>query len=261
MNKFCKLCLSQAELLVDSHIVPRAFYEDLRARKLKRLAGDGRHTIYRKGIYGKFLCLGCEQKFGKIDQLAIGIIKKQKSWKKLHSSNSQNGFVVEDALTNRNVLHKFGLSLLWRAAASECTEFKDLSLGKYTEQLRTLFDSGSDDPKLNAKTSLYFNDFRGGKTESNQSFIAYRHHQKSRLFKQSYGNFHCHVFGFPYGELFIRLGGDNPRQGYFDLSFDNYKGRAVPWTSNLSQEYPNWFFCQGPNRSVKPMVGLIAPAE
>jgi hypothetical protein len=162
--------------------------------------------------------------------------------------------VIENAVNHQNVLHDFGLSLLWRASASGRDEFNKLNLGVYQEDLRKAFLAGCVPDSLRGKTGLLFQEFRNGTPEIDQSFEPYRLFKKSNEFKRLFGNFQCHVFGFPYGELLIRLGGDRPPNGYFDCQFDSFSGRAVLWTSSLSNAFPHWFFDAEPNKKVEKLL-------
>jgi hypothetical protein len=218
----CALCLSSCGSFVDSHVVPRAFYSEIRSQELIGKSRGKPERRYKKGIYGKFLCATCENQFQRIDFQAIKLIKQGQSRRHLYSSGRRQAFVIENAVNHQNVLHDFGLSLLWRASASGRDEFNKLNLGVYQEDLRKAFLAGCVPDSLRGKTGLLFQEFRNGTPEIDQSFEPYRLFKKSNEFKRLFGNFHCHVFGFPYGELLIRLGGDRPPNGYFDCQFDSF---------------------------------------
>jgi hypothetical protein len=250
----CALCLSPCDSFVDSHVVPRAFYSELKKQDLIGKVRGRPERRYRKGIYGKFLCAACEKKFQTIDFEAIKLIKQGSSRKHLYSSGSRQAFVIENAIHHQNTLHDFGLSLLWRASASGRDEFDKLNLGAYREELRKAFLANTVPDALREKTGLLFQEFRNGRPEFDQSFEPYRLFKKSKDFRSLFGNFHCHVFGFPYGELLIRLGGDKPTQGYFDCQFESFTGRAVVWTSSLSIAYPHWFYDTEPNKKIEKLL-------
>jgi hypothetical protein len=256
--KICKLCRKQVEKLVDSHIIPRAFYEELGKLELVDKSKHSHDVIYKKGVYGNFLCLSCESKFKLVDERAIQVLKKGSKTVLVHSADLHAANIVENAFENRKNLHEFALSVLWRAAASGRVEFKGIELGSYAEKLREAFLSAAINQELLEVTGLLFQEYRGGKSEArNQSFIPYRLFNKGADFKESFGNFDCHVFGFPYGELFVRLGGETPNQGYFDLQFPCFNGKAVLWTCNLSASYPHWFFNRKPNDQIHALFRQV----
>ncbi|MBF8277561.1 MAG: hypothetical protein HW390_2634 [Candidatus Brocadiaceae bacterium] len=255
MIKTCKLCLQPANKLVKSHIIPKAFYEEFRKISLLGVSAHTYDKTYQNGIYGEFLCEKCEQKFNQYDEFAIGIFKQGKRQKSLHEEGNVSAFVVENVYLHSGKLHQFALSVLWRAAASGRDEYKSIKLGNYQERIRCALDGNNFEKALLDSAGLYFQEHRGGTENTfNQVFIPYKQHQNSKSFRETFGHFHCHDFGFPYGELLIRLGGEKPKQGFFDLKFDGFSGNAVLWTSNLSDEYPNLFFSKTPQSDAKKQM-------
>lgn len=255
MKNTCKLCLSQANKFVKSHIIPKSAYEEFKKAPLLGISADTYEKRYQNGIYGEFLCEKCEQKFNQYDEFSIGIFKQGKHQKLLHKEGDISAVVVEDVYQHKDKLHQFALSVLWRAATSGRDEYKSIKLGNYQERIRCALDGSNFEKTLLDSTGLYFQEYRGGMENMfNQVFIPYKQHQKSRSFTEEFGQFHCHDFGFPYGELLIRLGGEKPKQGFFDLKFDGFSGNAVLWTSNFSNEYPNWFFSKMPQSNNKKQM-------
>lgn len=255
MKNTCKLCLGQANKFVKSHIIPKSAYEEFKKTPLLGVSTHTHGKRYQNGIYGEFLCEKCEQKFNQYDEFAVGIFKQGKFQKLLHKEGDVSVFLVENVHQHKGKLHQFALSVLWRAAASGRDEYKSIKLGDYQERIRCALDGDNFEKALLDSTGLYFQEHRGG-TENmfNQVFIPYNQHQKSKSFRETFGHFHCHDFGFPYGQLLIRLGGEKPKQGFFDLKFDGFSGNAVLWTSNLSDEYPNWFFSKTPQSDAKKQM-------
>lgn len=255
MKKNCKLCLQPVNKFVKSHIIPKSAYEEFKKSPLLGISSATYEKRYQNGIYGEFLCEKCEQKFNQYDEFSIGIFKQGKHQKLLHKEGDISAFVVEDVYQHKNKLHQFALSILWRAANSGRDEYKSIKLGNYQERIRSALDSNNFEKALLDSTGLYFQEYRGGMENMfNQVFIPYNQYQKSKLFKETFGHFHCHDFGFPYGELLIRLGGEKPKQVFFNLKFDGFSGNAVLWTSNLSDENPNWFFSKMPQSDAKKKI-------
>lgn len=244
----CELCLCSSISHVDSHIVPRAFYEELKPQRLTGTNGGDRYTTsYRKGIYGRFLCEECERKFQAIDERAIAIFK-QGCWTK-NLSEHDALYVIENAVQHRTQLHKFALSLLWRASASGRSEFSAIRLGGYKEKLRDALQTEKFCHSLIDATGLYFREFRGGDIAGlNQAFIPYRLREKGGLFEKNFGVFRCHIFGFPYGELLVRLGGEAPSNGFIQ-PLPTLSGGASLWTCNLSDIYPHLLYTRNAGNS------------
>lgn len=126
----CKLCLSDDVILVDSHVIPRSFYEEYRGKPLIAFSEktDKTSTI-RKGIFGKFLCCDCEKKFDKVDQKAFELIKSVGSFVSIAKDELKREFlVIENANINKYLLHKFALTILWRAKNSNRQEYPSIKL-------------------------------------------------------------------------------------------------------------------------------------
>jgi len=222
--------------------MPLAFYEALKSQQLTGIGGDGPSTQYRKGIYGRFLCNLCEAKFNIFDSKAIGVIK-QARWTK--EVDKVGILAIENAVLHRTNLHAFALSLLWRAATCQRKEYEGIRLGGYQEILRRALLTGRFCPSLVEATGLYFQEFRGGPADPlNQIFIPYRLRERGGAFEKTFGRFRRHIFGFPHGELLVRLGGVAPRQGFVNIALPTFTGAAALWTSNLSSAYPHLLFAR-----------------
>jgi hypothetical protein len=212
----CQLCRSSANELVNSHIVPKAFGFAAKTYVTKKFNRKHSKRVLQ-GIYGQFLCDGCEQKFSALDKAAVDLFKKGKSSKLLHKRDCNQALVIENAFEVKEQLHQFALSLLWRAACSNREEYSSIKLGSFQEQIRDALHNQTGLSQLCNQTSLLFQKYETGEDYSGQIFQPYRLLEKNTDFCETFGSFDCHVFGFPNGELFVRLGGDNPRQGYFEI--------------------------------------------
>jgi hypothetical protein len=259
MTKICALCLNKIDKFVKSHIIPKSFYEEFREKELTGFSKNSYPKRYQNGIYGEFLCETCEKKFNQYDELAAKLIKQGLSRQIIGGAGEKELSYFENAFNYKKNLHQFGLSVLWRASASGRKEYEALALGDYKEAIRTSLLNDAFSEELLGKTGMLFEEYRGGVTEFNQAFCPYSKHKKSKIFKETYGNFHCHNLGFPYGELKIRLGGDSPKQGFFEFEDELKHARtAVIWTNNLSTSYPNWSFSKYPQPDSK-VRQLISP--
>lgn len=239
--KKCALCLCQKDF-VDSHIIPRAFYEDLRSARLERLTEDGHVCNYKQGIYGQFMCKECESKIQMIDDTAVQILK-QVHWKKhVYTTADKQILVIENAFNKRSILNTFAASVLWRASVSRRNEYSKINIGPYAEKFRAAFLKGEVSEDLLSSTGFLYREYRGGDNLiSNQKFDPYHKFMPNRHFLDQFGNFSCHRFGFPYGDLIIRLGGCVPSSGFMVLDHLGFNGCATLWSCNLSPQYPNLF--------------------
>ena len=246
----CKLCLCDGVNLVDSHIVPRSFYEEYKGKPLIAFSElTARSSTIRKGIYGKFLCDECEKKFHKVDDEAFLRIKNGKDTLSLVKDVLKRELlVIEDAYSYKSILHKFALSVLWRAKNSDRPEYPLLALGSYEEKIRLAFHSNQFSQDLLDATGISLWKFRGSDlSEADATNYIYRSITKKTNpnFAKKFGDFRCHIFGYPYGEMLIRLGGERPKQGYFQTIEDVHKP-SVLWSSNLCIKFPNLVVCKTP---------------
>ena len=131
----CKLC-RQAAVLVDSHVVPKALHDDIRIPEdeLKLYATDQPHSKRsRTGVYGQFLCMGCEDSFAAYDQYGVEFVRNHKNGKNgqpLWGSFS-SGFV---ASVDYAKFKLWVLSILWRAAACNHQYYRAITLNKQRDQ-------------------------------------------------------------------------------------------------------------------------------
>lgn len=261
----CALCGSDRDKLVDSHIIPRAFYEDLAGSRLERITEEGRITRYGKGVCGQFMCQRCEGRFQVIDDKAVQILK-QARWKKpVHHAGDEKILVIADAFQEKITLNTFAASVLWRASASRRSEYRDIDIGPYAERFRNAFLRGAVSTNLLDSTGFLYLEYRGGNAPvNNQEFRAYGKFRPNELFKTQFGSFHCHKFGFPYGALLIRLGGHIPAAGFVALEFEEFNGPATLWSCNLSPQYPHLLIMSRPKNyledlhAVRPAIPRFA---
>ncbi|SEJ34234.1 hypothetical protein SAMN04244572_03607 [Azotobacter beijerinckii] len=125
----CNLCLRENLKLVDSHIIPKAFY-----RKCEKgvnstiLSANGYPEKSRQGIYDQIVCADCEKSFGPWDDYAARLLKQHRPDREItrQDDNSLLGYEYSDV--DYDKLKMFFLSLLWRAHASGKGFFSDFNL-------------------------------------------------------------------------------------------------------------------------------------
>lgn len=243
----CELCLNIVDKFVDSHIIPRAFYEGIEKQGMLSVSdtslGKQNTRRLKKGLYGRFLCHDCEQRFNQYDEPATNLFKKNRQTEQLVQERNTSACVIKNAIVHKDIIHKFALSVLWRASVCGQREYKKLNLGSYSEQIRQALRSDKFPDGLLTKTGMVFEEYRGEKLEG--AFVPYERNKNNKALEETFGRFHCHSIGFPFGKFEIRLGGCNPKQGYcqFDKSFGEISGqKGVMWSCNLSTEYPHLLF-------------------
>lgn len=228
--------------LVDSHIIPKSFYEEYGGKTLISISEKtNKFCKIRNGIYGKFLCNECEKKFSDLDNNAFNIIKKTNDTFSVKNELKQEIKIIENAFLSKEILHKFALSLLWRANNSNRQEYLSIELGSYDEKIRVALLGAKFSQQLLDATGVMIWEFRDSTiAEADAINYAYRRiaSTKNSAFEQTFGRFSCHAFGFPYGEILIRLGGEKPKQGYCNMIEDR-AFHLVLWSSSLCQDYPN----------------------
>jgi hypothetical protein len=135
----CQLCLKNKNLCA-SHIIPEFFYKPLYDdihRYLQFSTKPNEKNIYRqKGIWEKLLCENCEQYFSGLEDYARRVLFGGTEIK----ISQQKGKIV---ITNLDYakFKLFQLSLLWRAGATQRSEFSKVSLGPHQDKLRLMLIS------------------------------------------------------------------------------------------------------------------------
>ncbi len=244
----CALC-GNCGPLVDSHIVPRAFYGQY-ARKgsqqelLVLINSDqpNRVTQLKKGgIFARFLCESCERKLDAFDNNAHGIlINQNRSDGQIVAEGANHYKILRYRLTRDDIkwLHLFAASLLWRAAVCGRTEFNAISLGTYEQLVKEAVESQTLSPRLVDAIGIWHLRFEGdqpGLDAVGQPLSSYKFSSKE------IGHFHAWCFDYPNGRLLIRLGQQPAKQGFVVIhDEDGGKYPATLWTCRVSPGYPDW---------------------
>lgn len=138
----CKGC-DEDKRLVNSHIIPRAYYEVTRGDRSVPFNvvtnSDGKVTPFSmKGIYDNaILCAECEELFNKTDGYAATILlQKEGKQQPIFHGQSLTAFYAENVDVDR--IKYFFMSVLWRASISTQQFFSDIDLGTTEDRLRIL---------------------------------------------------------------------------------------------------------------------------
>ncbi len=143
----CKLC-NEDRKLVKSHIIPEAFYMNIKLsdKPLKIYSGkEGNHPKRSQiGLYDpNILCDDCEKKFHQYDDYGISVLLQSLLKKEpVEDRNEIIGYTINGVDYNKFKL--FFMSMLWRAAISVKEEFKKVTLGPHLKYLENHIKS--DDP-------------------------------------------------------------------------------------------------------------------
>lgn len=139
----CKLCKKELLSLEQSHIIPEWMYKPIYSEKHKFIEINSKNFKQlkpeQKGYREELLCKSCEGKLSKWEAKAKkdleDITNKTSNFLKI-TELSSNFLLVENI--NYDYFKKFILSILWRMSISSLTQFKDIKLGFYEENLRGL---------------------------------------------------------------------------------------------------------------------------
>ena len=153
----CKLCLEDAEKLMESHFIPKATYKRVRDSNSRNpspllMSMKGEHQTSRQAVR-ELLCEQCEQRFH----------SRGEDWTLRHAAHDANSFPLREILQEHTcyaptpdlgyfacvevpsvdveALAYFALSIIWRASVTNWTidglEINPLDLGReYNEAFR-----------------------------------------------------------------------------------------------------------------------------
>ena len=136
----CALC-GQPRPLVDSHVVPQAFWKAGEAtggaaRLLTNTPGEYPRRV-RTGLYGQFVCLECEQSFGPYDDYAKRLLfDEYDNRKMLHDRGQQVAFLLPPP--DYAKLKLFFVITLWRAHWCKHEFYSRIRLGPKEGELKEM---------------------------------------------------------------------------------------------------------------------------
>ena len=143
----CHLCLRDRKL-VRSHIIPEAFWRELRDEDGPPVMISGMDGVFPKksqiGVYDQtILCQGCEEQFQDVDDYGIRVLLKDfdRLFTPVYDTNFPprvGGYVSDDIDQDR--LLRFLVSVLWRASVSTQVVFRHVSLGELESQAAKVID-------------------------------------------------------------------------------------------------------------------------
>ena len=126
----CKLC-GRTEKLVKSHVVPKALHLDAQPESdvmtiYSQAIAHGQRSP--TGVFGRFLCLNCEEFFGPYDTYGVKFVKSYKTGVNGAPlpGSFKYGFTVD---IDYPKLKLWVMSMLWRADACDHGLFGRVNLG------------------------------------------------------------------------------------------------------------------------------------
>lgn len=145
MNRCC-FCGKEANL-VKSHVIPEAFFRELRRGGEIPLLVSGQEGHLPKrapiGVYDpRLLCAPCEAKFSSGDSYGVAVLLSQfaRYFRPLHLAEKTLAFQGDDVDTAR--LLRFLVSVLWRASASTLPFYATVDLGSHEESAKNSMFEG-----------------------------------------------------------------------------------------------------------------------
>lgn len=136
----CRLCLNAGKL-VKAHAIPEAFFRELREDSKAPIIISGSPSAFPKkapiGVYDEgSLCDQCEPKFAAIDDYGIQVLLKRLDELFIPVSGSAGVVAYQASGIDQEVLLRFLVATLWRAAVSTQTFYRRVELGPYEDTAR-----------------------------------------------------------------------------------------------------------------------------
>lgn len=134
----CKLC-GQRGQLVQSHVIPRAFF-DLGDNPAPTILSNTPGQYPKRapaGVYDRIVCRDCEGSFGDYDNYAANVlIQNLASYEPIYESGKFAALRMKEL--DYRLLKLFAISVLWRASVSTQTFFSRVRLGPFEARAREL---------------------------------------------------------------------------------------------------------------------------
>lgn len=154
----CELCGKQRHL-VDSHIIPKSFYDLPKEGDVLRIHSSKPDLHPRrapKGIYNQILCEECEARLAPWDDYAFRFLSVDPSTLEAHQADNDTWIEVRPSV-NYEKLKLFAISVLWRAHVSQHETFRTIQLGPYAEKAKKLIEAS--DPGVERDFATFFLSF------------------------------------------------------------------------------------------------------
>jgi len=164
----CKGC-GQENKLIKAHAIPEAFFVGLRdGRKPPKLITDTAGIFPQRshiGVYDEgILCRECEDRFQEIDNYGqLLLLKEENEHIELIKNGTIIGWTIKEY--NYDLLKRFFVSILWRAAISTHDFYSRVTLGPFEEEAKKLiWEESPGDPSQFSFVLAKFIDDEIGRT-------------------------------------------------------------------------------------------------
>lgn len=153
MERICKLCLNEAQLLPKSHIIPEFLYKELYDEKHRFFfttstnLKEGKKNLkpLQSGIYeGNILCINCDNSIlGSLERYSANFLfpkntSKEKSCQLIPNYIENGNQFLKRSNVDYNKFKLFFLSILWRSSISSKEFFKEIQIGIHEHIIREM---------------------------------------------------------------------------------------------------------------------------
>jgi hypothetical protein len=143
MSAICRLCGTNARL-VDSHIIPRAFFNIEHDQPAKMLS-NSRGSWPRRapiGVYDQIVCESCERSFSIYDQYAAEtLLQGRRTIKTIYFKGRPLAYLIADI--DYRLLKLFAIAVVWRASVARHHFYARVSLGPLEDLARQMLLAGN----------------------------------------------------------------------------------------------------------------------
>jgi hypothetical protein len=136
----CRLC-GQPNKLVKAHAIPEAFFRDLHPEdQALRMFGSSPSAFPKRAPIGPYdegiLCDRCEPTFGAVDNYGIQVLLKRLHQLFLPVSEGASIAAFQASGLDQEMLLRFLVATLWRAAVSTHHFYRSVQLGPYEDRAK-----------------------------------------------------------------------------------------------------------------------------
>jgi hypothetical protein len=140
-ERVCKLCDEKAAL-VQSHVIPRAFFDAKGSEPLKLISNiEGRYPRRSPiGVYDRIVCNACEKGFANYDSYAAKILLQSiGEYQRVEYRGEL--IALRGPKIDYRLLKLFAISVLWRAAVASHDFYNRVQLGPFEARAKEMLRS------------------------------------------------------------------------------------------------------------------------
>jgi hypothetical protein len=137
----CKLC-GFSKTLIKAHIIPESFFKEASNGGGAQLISTNLNEFPKRlpiGPYDKeLLCKCCEEKFQELDDFGARVFLSQHDELFVPMLQNEQVYGFSSDKIDKEKLHRFIISILWRASASVHAFYSKVNLGPHTDSVKKL---------------------------------------------------------------------------------------------------------------------------